>query len=451
MSGKNALGLRGFPTPNNVAPDGGYVVFRLPENNEWAGLILGAAQALSYAYNFYEWGDMTPDEAAEAFRQIVDVAPFNTCGCSLPNGGKVIRININGHFEELDENNEWADPTGDYAIPPVPTRGGSDPRCLAAANAENVLSQLYEEVVDMIAEGLSLIEIIGAVILFIATVIAGAIGLAAAALIEIIAIAFREFVAAAAFLGADVWDSNFSEALRCMLYECSVDTAGVVTFEWDCLIEKLYATTNPFDLTGAQLRLLGQVGFLLNIISIDGLNLAGATTAITEADCSECDDAWCYTFDLTIDDAGGIPVTENGCTATWTSGVGWHIAKGESGCAPGTGMSVLAAINITFPSTHIRHVVVVGTSESRTNGTACAVAFPAINRGGTPAVTCVNITNGDPLGCDLNINADITGITEEFQCAAPNGVTHSTGEAIIQTVTFYGNGVCPFGEPNCVE
>lgn len=308
MSGKNASGLRGFPTPNNVSPDGGYVVFRLPENNEWAGLILGAAQALSYAYNFYEWGDMTPDEAAEAFRQIVDVAPFNTCGCVLPTGGKIIRINVSGHFEELGEDGSWQEPTGDYEIPPVPTRGGSDPRCLAAANAENVLSQLYEEVVDMIAEGLSLIEIIGAVILFIATVIAGAIGLAAAALIEIIAIAFREFVAAAAFLGADVWDETFSNALRCMLYDCASDDAGVVTFDWDCLIEKLYQNTNP-DLTGAQLRLLGQVGFLLNIISIDGLNLAGATTVITEADCDDCScsvELWDNCEYGTIENIGGV-------------------------------------------------------------------------------------------------------------------------------------------------
>lgn len=448
--GKNFPGEKGFPTPNDVAPDGGYIVFRIPKSNDWSGLILGAAQLLSYSYNWYKWGDMTPDEAAEAFRVIVDAAPFNLCGCALPGGGRVIRININGHFEELNDDGEWQEPTGEYAIPPVPEREGSDPRCLAAANAENVLSQLYEQTVDMIAEGLSLIEIIGGIILLIATLIAGAVGLAAAALIEIIAIAFREFVATASFLGADVWNAEFSDALRCMLYECATDDAGIVTFDWDCLVEKLYATTNPFDLTGAQLRLLGQVGFLLNIISIDGLNLAGATTAITEADCSVCDDAWCFTFDLTETDADGVPYSVNGCTASWASGVGWSATLG-GGCAGGGGASVLAAINITFPSTHIRHVVVVGTTEDRTNGAACAVAFPAINRGGTPCVTCVDITNGDPLGCDLIVDGDITGITAEFQCAAPNGVTPATGKAIIQQVTFYGNGVCPFGEPNCVE
>jgi len=87
MGGKFAPGLRGFPTPNDVPDDGGYVIFRLPAGNDWAGLLLGAAQLLSHSYNFYQWGDMTPDEAAEAFRIIVDQAPYNLAGCCVRPGG----------------------------------------------------------------------------------------------------------------------------------------------------------------------------------------------------------------------------------------------------------------------------------------------------------------------------------------------------------------------------
>lgn len=83
-NGKYALGLRGFPTPNYVPDDGGYILFKLPSDNEWAGLILGAAQQLAYSYNWYQWGDMLPDEAAEAFREIVDQAPYNLVESGVP-------------------------------------------------------------------------------------------------------------------------------------------------------------------------------------------------------------------------------------------------------------------------------------------------------------------------------------------------------------------------------
>lgn len=77
FNGKNAQGLRGFPTPDDMPDDGGYVVFRFPRDNQWAGLILGAAQALTSEYNWYESGDLLPDEAADRWRQIVAEAPYN--------------------------------------------------------------------------------------------------------------------------------------------------------------------------------------------------------------------------------------------------------------------------------------------------------------------------------------------------------------------------------------
>jgi len=75
--GKNAPGLRGFPTPNEVPGNEGYLVFRFNGENDWAGLLLGAAQALTYEWNFYQWGALTPAEAAEAWRVIVQEAPYN--------------------------------------------------------------------------------------------------------------------------------------------------------------------------------------------------------------------------------------------------------------------------------------------------------------------------------------------------------------------------------------
>lgn len=323
LPGKLEPGLKGFPTPDEVPEEVGYLVFRFPNSNDWAGLLLGALDALSKEYNWYQWGELTPAEAAEAFKDIVTQAPYDTCGCTLPGGSKVIRIGINGKFEELGESGEWQEPTGDYEIPPVTPREGGSPQnqmCLASANAASVLEQLYEQTVDMIADGLSILDIVAGVITGIGALIAGAIGLAAGAIITIVSIAFREFVEAATFLGADVWDSTFSDALQCMLYACADNDAGVVTFDWDCFVERLWDNTNPFLLDAQQLRLLGQVGYLLNIISIDGLNLAGATTAITEADCSDCNRDWCYAIDLELTDGSEFGVTISG--GVWTVGVG---------------------------------------------------------------------------------------------------------------------------------
>jgi len=81
--GKNAPGLRGFPTPDEMTTNDGYLVFRFPKENDYAGLLLGAAQALTHFWNFYQWGDMTPEEAAEQWRIIVQEAPYNLIDAPL--------------------------------------------------------------------------------------------------------------------------------------------------------------------------------------------------------------------------------------------------------------------------------------------------------------------------------------------------------------------------------
>lgn len=81
--GKNAPGLKGFPTPDTADADG-YLLFIFPSNNDWAGLLLGAAGELANPYNWYEWGSLTPDEAADAWRQIIIQAPYNLQESGIP-------------------------------------------------------------------------------------------------------------------------------------------------------------------------------------------------------------------------------------------------------------------------------------------------------------------------------------------------------------------------------
>jgi hypothetical protein len=77
VPGKNAPGLKGFPTPDEIPEEVGYLVFYFPNNNDWVGVLLGAVMELTYEWNWYEWGVLTPAEAAEAFKTIVNDAPYN--------------------------------------------------------------------------------------------------------------------------------------------------------------------------------------------------------------------------------------------------------------------------------------------------------------------------------------------------------------------------------------
>jgi len=74
--GKFAPGLRGFPTPNTASGLNSYLLF-LFEDELWAQYILGACEPLTAEYNWYEAGDMLPEEASEALRLVIQQAPYN--------------------------------------------------------------------------------------------------------------------------------------------------------------------------------------------------------------------------------------------------------------------------------------------------------------------------------------------------------------------------------------
>lgn len=73
---KNALGLVGFPTPDEAVGEDAYLLFLFPDPT-WAQWLLGALAILTYEYNWYEAGDLFPDEAADTFRLIIEQAPYN--------------------------------------------------------------------------------------------------------------------------------------------------------------------------------------------------------------------------------------------------------------------------------------------------------------------------------------------------------------------------------------
>lgn len=442
-----------YLTPPNVPEERDCRALLIPASTDWLALFGGALTELSLRWNWEQEG-ITVDQALAVVAEVLNgfYAGCGESGCNIPGGGHVVRLNPDtGEIEELI-NGDWVEPQGDYALPPTPAREEPTPeerRCLAAANAENALHLLYESLADSWGEALSLQDAINAMMAVLIGIVGTAFGLPVAALIAVFVILMSVVYETIEFVTADLWDEDFSNVLRCYLYECALDNAGVVHFDYQCVINKIGAGVTFDWTTENQVRLLLQVSYLLNVLGSQTIDAAGAATAIVSADCDTCSNDWCFTFDMTLVDADGVGYSTNGCTAAWLSGLGWYAEKG-GGCAPLNGQSVLSAVNISFPSTFIRKVVVVGTSFGRTTGSVFAVCFPAINRGGTPAVTVSNDGNGEPVGVELVVNGALTGITAEFQNGAPSPSTQADGTAVVRQVTFYGSGECPFGEPNCV-
>lgn len=286
-------------TPDEL-PEGGLCrPLFIPNSSDWLAIVSGALTELTQRWNWEQGGAVTVPEAIAAMQSMIDTYYGYPCQvCTTPGGYRVIRIGDDGKIEQLaDDGETWEAGSGDYYIPPPEAREGGTPEdqiCLAAANAVNALHALYESLSDSWNGDLDNAEAVAALI---ATLV-GIVGFAAAPIVYGITAFFLPIFAALftglEYLFADLWDEDVSNQIECFLVQCAINTDGVVTFDWDCFTGKLNTLANQFSLTEEQLRLYIQISYLLYCIGgIDMLNLAGATTAITEADCDACD-LWCY-------------------------------------------------------------------------------------------------------------------------------------------------------------
>lgn len=349
--GKNFPGQRGFPTPNSTPDDTIRRIFVLPGDAEWLGLMMGAAEVLREEWRWYQWGELTPAEAAAAFNTIIIDAFTNVCPAVLPGGAPLMRVNADsGHVEEATDDG-WQPPTGDATLPPIPPREDADPKCIAAANAVNVLSLVYEDITDSIAHGLTTADAyLKAAAAFVALVgvefapITAAIGI-------FFLVVFGVAYEVVQFIAADLWDEAFTQSLVCIFQGCATLTDGVVTFDWTCIQQQLAASTNPFTLSFDQLRLFGQITFIVQSMGgVDALDQAGATTAITDYDCDGCDTTHCFTIDFEVSDGSEFGVSQAFTNGVYVPGVGWQSTL------DGTDQDV--TLGWAFPST----LVVVGMS-----------------------------------------------------------------------------------------
>jgi len=330
-----------YLTPQELPGDDDCRPLFIPADTEWLALFGGALTELTKKYNWEYSGGLTVDETVAKMNEIMDGWYTEPCAsCTLPGGGRIIRIGAGGHLEELGDDGSWSDPTGDYVIPPPAERTGgtaTDQTCLAAKNAVNVLEQLYEELSEAWASHLSEAEALTEFTIALIAIVGFEFAPITFAVVAFFEVAFAALYTALEYLGADLWDESFTDQMVCFLINCATNDSGVITFDWDCLMAELNSLTDSFGLTELQIRLYLQVSYILYFIGgIDGLNLAGGTTEITDDNCEACDQ-----FCGVVDFRTGLH--------------GWTILTGVGGTRghyePGVG--IVADVVDTYPEWYV--------------------------------------------------------------------------------------------------
>jgi len=295
----------------------------IPATTDWLAIVSGALTELTKPYNWEQWGSLTVDECVERMQEMIDLYYEGCNPCMIGGEFRVIRINFEtGELEELNGDGEWVPATGDYDIPPPEAREGGTPDdqiCLAAKNAVNVLDQLYESLSESWGSTLSEAEALTDFTLILVGVVGFAFAPITAAIAAFFGAVFTLLYNALEYLGADLWDEDFTDQITCFLVECATNDAGVVTFDWDCFTGKLNSLADDFLLSETQLRLYLQITYILYFIGgVDGLNLAGATTEIEDDDCP----CGC---EINIYESCGYGTVEN------IGGTRWRVSSGPTG------------------------------------------------------------------------------------------------------------------------
>jgi len=117
---------RGWLTPNSGATETSCRPILIPIDDQlfFMAAINGALNELTKEYNWEQFGDMTPAEAAAAMLDMYIVYTESTGDCGIclipPNEDiavdfptRILRRTINGFYEQLVEG-EWTDLTDEY-------------------------------------------------------------------------------------------------------------------------------------------------------------------------------------------------------------------------------------------------------------------------------------------------------------------------------------------------
>jgi len=319
----NNKNLRGLPT--NPEPEGVRCIsVRVPDDEEWIAAFYGQLQRLSLQSIWDRDEAHTAQIVARRWLEVYRDTLAGNCTdgiCTIPPPYDIdigvqiiiIRLGDDGHFEEFRDG-EWGPLTGPYEVPPLDARTeptASERKCLAAANAGKILELTYEEATDAFITHGTDVAVYEAVLGFLSGALGVAFGLTFAPAVGMGFGAWLVFYELLETVISDQWTVGFTEELVCVLYDNAIDTAGVVTFNWEGVLTDLYQLTAEAGFDLDRQLLLQQVLFMLNMIAVDGLNQAGTTTTITSYNCTFCAN-WCRFWDFGISN-GGFTVLSGAC------------------------------------------------------------------------------------------------------------------------------------------
>jgi hypothetical protein len=418
----------------------------IPNDPQWLAAVGGALSELTKEYNWEQVG-ITPQRASEIAAEML--LRFYTEECGDGTGGPIPRIYRRGTRGQLqfseDGGETWEDEAELGIFPPVPPRPEPTPddkRCLAARNAVEVLHRVYLELLDAWNEDSSIQFGIAAFATILGLLIAALFGapiLVITALINFAIEAFGGAYALMAVLGDDDWTASFTDELTCLFLENATVNAGVVSFDYMAIRDNL--STLHVDPA-----LIAWLWYIMQIIGEEGINHAGATTAISEYDCGGCDEVWCHKIDFTLSDGGWAVKTAG--RGTWVAGEGWRSSNIDGGQRLHISRDFMPNIRITRIDSDVSYVY-----GSHVMGDLIRLWLHGEQTGSLPPSwgVCDQATHRLTVG-DIGHPATYDRIDLIGQCYNERGGCSNQGAAVgvtVHSITIYGVGYNPFGTDNC--
>lgn len=265
---------------------------QIPADTEWIGIIGGALTELLKLHNWEQSsGGITREQAVARIWAMMNLYWDSDCeGCATR---RIFRISFEGKIQFSDDIGEtWTD-AEDTIIEPLPPRPeltDDERECMAAANAAHVLHLTYQELLVAFETDSSISYGIGVFAAILGLLLA-AIWLPLAFITALINFALGAFGAAWAglqFLADNDWTVTFHEDFICLLKDNATVTGGIVTFDY------MAVRDNVIELEGDN-ALKFWLFYILQVIGAEGLNAAGATTAVESHVCN-CIHEQCWTF-----------------------------------------------------------------------------------------------------------------------------------------------------------
>jgi hypothetical protein len=409
----------------------------VPDDLLLVAAVTGALLPLTQADNWEESGSMTADEAADIMSTAFEAFVASDCEgetgggeCALPEiDGPVFRINPStGRWEQLD-NGTWVEPTGEYAIPEPdarPEETAEEQKCSAASNAVHALHTLYDGTIDFydteVDPLLNQVELAGE----IAIAIGSAFGPISAAWMALSGFAWEAFSQALAEIAKDDWTEEFEQELVCILKSNMEITDGVAHFNFGMVNSDLVGFILP--VIDEFVRVRWQVWYLLQSIGGQGLDAAGATTAV-EGDCSECGN-WC------------VYLTPAALGFQITSANTYYLAGGELRNNGGGWQSIAANVVVDTSQTVITRV---GFLLGANGGTNAAFVMGALPSDGPIAGNFQPVGMGNPVYRETDDNAAWASNSDETTVSIYANNYSSGSPLTIYLVRVRGKGQNPFG------